>query len=376
MALIAKCTQCRRLYHAPLPISCPDDGCTVFRFIVDWWVDGRNAGRKQKTLPKGTPREEAEDIEASMKGPKGKPLPTSAMATVADLFPPYLDYCRQHKAKGTTEAIERLWRIHLSGMLGGVRAVDIETSHYSLFQKRRAATGVKNSTVNTELNYFSGFLTWCRREKKVPVGRVEYQRLKAEVPLPIVLIPDEVSRMVAAAKSEPFWHAVILCLYVCGLRIHEVRFLKPEDFDFGNMSVRMLQKGGTWKILPIDKELMRAVKKLIRLRGIGREEFIFSFFEGKPFRQMAQVIKRIRERAGIEKKVNPHLFRHSFATNLLEQGVNLRTIQEMLGHKQISTTTRYTHVTVDHMREAQKMITLYGKPKKNGKVSTVSHATA
>jgi integrase/recombinase XerD len=216
--------------------------------------------------------------------------------------------------------------------------------------------GVSNATVNKELHNFSGFVTWCRREKKIPVARVEYKRLPCSRPLPIVLSPEEIVRILAAAEEEPFYHALILCLYTLGLRIKEARFLKVEDFDFANRSVRALQKGGTQKILPVNEKLTEAVKKLIELRGIKQGDYVFSFFEGKPFRKMPRALNRICKRAGIEKNVYPHLLRHSFATNLLEKGVNLRTIQELLGHKQIATTMFYTHVSIDHMRAAQDLL--------------------
>lgn len=295
--------------------------------------------------------------ERAVRGLKHKPMTaSSAASTVADLFPDYVTYCRQHKAITTRQGIERLWELHLSRLLGQYRIVDIETSHYSLYQKLRGAMGVSNATVNKELHNFSGFITWCRREKKIPVARVEYKRLKANPRLPVVLSPEEIQRLLAAAKEEPLYHALLLCFCGCGVRIGGARMMKVEDFDFANRNVVVTQKGGEQRILPINKELTAAVKKLIKLRGLKTGDYLFSFFDGVPFRTMPRALARICKRAGIKKKVYPHLLRHSFATNLLEKGVNLRIIQEMLGQKQISTTMLYTHVSIDHMRAAQDLL--------------------
>jgi site-specific recombinase XerD len=342
------------------------------RFIIDYWPRGRHGGRRQITLPAEIrTRETASKMERDFHQARRPGIieKTSRSSTIADLFPDYLSWYRLHRATTTWRDVSRAWEHDLKRIFGDTVVTTISDAHFSLYQKLRSAT-VSNRTVNKELNYLSGFLRWCRREKKLDMEKIEYEALPYKRPLPIVLSPDEVVRILAAAEQEPVYHVLIMCLYTLGLRISEAKGITVDDFDFGNRSVRVKQKGGSWKILPINDQVIEAVGKLIkqikkRPKDAKKPEgpcYVFSVRKsGKPFNNIRKALARICKRAEVTKKVTPHLFRHSIATHLMGADVNLRTIQQYLGHTQIATTEFYTHVALGHLRSAQNKIGLYGK---------------
>lgn len=356
MALIVKCRKCRRRVPQDAT-SCPACGSTAFRFIVDHYPAGRRGGRKQITLPEGTTLEGAIDMEGWMTAIKHKPLSaTSPGSTVADLFPSYLDWYKIHRAPTSYTDIKYAWR-RFDPILGRYQVREIAPEHFSLYQQLRKPTE-KNRAANKDLDYFKGFLRWCRREKKIEVQKIEYEPLPYKRPLPVVLSPGEVSAFMKAAEVEPLWHAFFLCLYCLGFRLNEARNLKPGDFDFQNRAVKVRQKGGAEKILPLNKQVTAAVKRLVKVRACKPDDYLFVSRngQGKPVRNVRVAIARICGRAGIEKRVTPHTFRHSVATNLMGNNVNASIIQKFLGHANLATTQWYSHVSMENLRAAQGMV--------------------
>ena len=293
MALIVKCRKCAKRIPPP-DVVCPLCGRDDVRFVIDYWPRGRNGSRRQMTLPAEVKtRDDALDLERAFRAARSGPRPvenTSQAATVADLFPDYLGWYRQHRAETSWSDVNGAWRRDLDRVLGQYLASTINNQHYTLYQQLRGKT-VSNRTVNKELNYFSGFLRWCRREKKLDIPRVDYDELPCSRPLPIVLSPDEAHRIIAAASQEPVYYALLLCLYTLGLRISTARELKAEDFDFANSSVRIRQKGGTWKLLPINDQVVEAVKAVIKLRKPKPGKALFSV------RKSEEPIQNIRRQA-------------------------------------------------------------------------------
>ena len=173
--------------------------------------------------------------------------------------------------------------------------------------------------------------------------------------LPVVLSLDEMKRILAAVHNIK--HACILgIIYACGLRVSEVVALRIEDVD-GNRNVLHVRqsKGRTDRIIPLPAAL------LADLRSYDKAFWPRAFlFEGQPKRNQPEsqpstatsvraILKRAVSNAGIRKKVTPHTLRHSYATHLYEHGVNLRSIQELLGHSSSKTTEIYTHVSKVHL---------------------------
>ncbi|HAJ28158.1 MAG TPA: hypothetical protein DCG53_13105, partial [Syntrophus sp. (in: bacteria)] len=206
-----------------------------------------------------------------------------------------------------------------------------------------------NRTINKELQYFGGFLSWVKSDYHISAQLDGIRGLPYKRPLPAVLTPGEVNKILEA--SDPFWRALILCLYGLGLRWSEATQLRKSDVDLKAMSVKMIQKGGNEKSLPLSEELAKALEDLGAKDNTA--EYIFlNEKTKKPVSNIRKALQRACKTAEVTKRVTPHLFRHSFATHLMDAGVNMRIIQTLLGHSQIGTTEFYTHVSIGNLRDA------------------------
>lgn len=182
--------------------------------------------------------------------------------------------------------------------------------------------------------------------------------------LPSVLSIEEVDQLIAAvdmSKAEGQRNKAILeTLYSCGLRVSELISLKFEDVYFEEGYIKVVGKGGKQRYVPIsptaESEIMCYVKehRVNLVVKPGNESFVFLNRRGAKLTRVMifTIIKNLSELIGLQKKVSPHTFRHSFATHLLEGGADLRAIQEMLGHESILTTEIYTHLDQSYLREA------------------------
>ncbi len=148
-------------------------------------------------------------------------------------------------------------------------------------------------------------------------------------------------------------HALLQVVYASGLRVSEVCGLNLSDID--DQVVRVRGKGGKERIVPIAKCAVDAVDYyLLNFRKEENEKALFLTESGQRINrvQVWKQVKHYAKAAGIRKNISPHTLRHSFATHLLENGADLRVIQEMLGHASIATTDRYTHISQRHLTEA------------------------
>ncbi len=158
--------------------------------------------------------------------------------------------------------------------------------------------------------------------------------------------------------------AMLELLYACGLRISELLKLRLSSVFYDEGWIRIFGKGNKERIIPFGNEARKWLKKYInyirpelkKKNILKAEDFIFLNARGGPLSRMGvwKIIQQYVKSAGIYKKVSPHTFRHSFATHLLEGGADLRAVQEMLGHSDISTTQIYTHLDRDYLKEIHK----------------------
>ena len=198
---------------------------------------------------------------------------------------------------------------------------------------------------------------------KDPSERLETPR-KWRV-LPDVLTAEEVDRLIAAVSlDEPLAfrdRAMLELAYGAGLRVSEWIGIQARDVLLEDLVVRVLGKGGKERLVPIGRKAAGALAMYAReLRPVlekGKGEgHLFLNARGTPLTRMGawKILRKYVELAGIEKAVTPHTLRHSFATHLLEGGADLRAVQEMLGHADISTTQIYTHVDREHLRQVHR----------------------
>lgn len=177
-------------------------------------------------------------------------------------------------------------------------------------------------------------------------------------PLPDVLATEEIDRIIAAADAPSAKgmrdSAMLEVLYSCGLRVSELTSLRLSDLFFGEGYIRVIGKGDKQRLVPVSPTARDRIQRYLEQRRPARsnEQTVFLNNRGTQLTRVMvfTVIRQAALRAGIDRHISPHTFRHSFATHLLEGGASIRQVQEMLGHESILTTEIYTHLDTTHLR--------------------------
>ena len=257
------------------------------------------------------------------------------------------DFLKQSGHAGESPKIDSIDRLAIRSYLG------------FLYDKKFSA-----STMRRKLSTLSSFFRFLCREgylqsnvvKSVPAPKMESK-------LPSFLSVDEMFRLIDLPEGEDFLvvrdRAMLELFYSTGVRISELVSLKTGDIDRTAQMVKVLGKGGKERLLPFGKKCVEALDKYEKSRSDKiistkvNSEYLFLNHRGKGIttRGVRKIIGKYVTTGNFPGKVSPHSIRHSFATHLLEGGADLRSIQELLGHASLSTTQKYTHVTIDKLVE-------------------------
>jgi len=178
------------------------------------------------------------------------------------------------------------------------------------------------------------------------------KRPKREKKLPEVLTKDEVRKLISSCNNKKS-KLMISLLYAAGLRVSELINLKINNLNFGEKIGQIKQaKGRKDRIFNIPSFIFSDLKKQIKKQKEKKQEYLFTGSKGKlTARNIQKIVKRAAKKAGINKDVHCHTLRHSFATHLLEDGIDIRKIQELLGHSNLSTTQIYTHISREELKK-------------------------
>jgi site-specific recombinase XerD len=208
--------------------------------------------------------------------------------------------------------------------------------------------GVKASTVNRHRVSIKRFFQYLRRKKLVSHDpSKDCERIRAPKPLPVFLTEKETEQLYSRIKNARQW-AMVTLLYECGLRNMELRQLHVEDLSDGFVHV-ISSKRGKERYVPISEEAETIVRHWLKKRPVESPFLISSHLGNRiPERTVQKTILSLAR--DIPKHVTPHTLRHSIATHLYNRGVDLRDIQEFLGHDSIETTRRYVHVAKEQLR--------------------------
>jgi integrase/recombinase XerD len=248
-----------------------------------------------------------------------------------------------------------------------VGSVDaISARHVTAFVQRLSEKGLAATSIArklTSIRRFHRFLVSEGLAVSDPTGTLESPKLWRK--LPSVLTVAEIERLLEQPQGEgPLAFrdkAILEFLYATGVRISELITLTRKNLLPEVELVRVIGKGGKERIVPIGRAALRAVRTYLQesrpqLAKENSEDVLFLNRSGLPFSRYGlwKILRKYVLQAGITKRVSPHTIRHSFATHLLEGGADLRAVQEMLGHADISTTQIYTHLDREYLKQEHR----------------------
>jgi len=226
----------------------------------------------------------------------------------------------------------------------------------------------KKSSIARKISTLRSFFRYLNREQIIPSNPAKsVSTPKVEKTLPTTLTVDEAFRLMESPKSfseksslsgfknKRFRDRAILeLLYSSGLRVSELVGLNTNQVELDLGIVKVMGKGRKERIVPVGMKAIEVLKAYLEERGMlmGDEPIFVNSLGGRlTARSVGRLIKKYSRHSGIFRKVSPHSLRHTFATHLLDAGADIREIQEMLGHSSLSTTQRYTHVSMGKLME-------------------------
>lgn len=243
-------------------------------------------------------------------------------------------------------------------------AIDKEVVQQFIYEIAKEVNPRTQARIISGLKGFFNYLVFEDYREDNPMDLIETPKIGRK--LPDTLSEDEINQLIAAIDlSKPEGErnrAILETLYGCGLRVSELINLKLSDLYFDEDFILVTGKGNKQRFVPIsevNKKYINIYWKEIRtLLTIKKEheDFVFLNRRGKQLTRamIFTIVKQLAEEIGLKKNISPHTFRHSFATHLLENGADLRAIQQMLGHESITTTEVYMHVNRSHLANILK----------------------
>ena len=253
----------------------------------------------------------------------------------------------------------------LARWLGERKVAVTRTSRNDLlaFIAWRVEAGARPRSTARQLSSFRRFFRYLVREgslKEDPTAQIAMPKIGRS--LPKSLTEDEVEALLAApVASDPLGHrdrTMLEVLYATGLRVSELVNLKHNQVNLNQGVIRIVGKGNRERLIPLGEESVRWLAEFVRgpraeILLERQTDYLFPTRRGDRMTRQAfwHIIKRYARKAGVQKELSPHTLRHAFATHLLNHGADLRVVQMLLGHSDLSTTQIYTHVARERMKE-------------------------
>ena len=240
-------------------------------------------------------------------------------------------------------------------------SISKKTVQQFIYEVAKTVNPRSQARIISGLKGFFNYLVFEDFRSESPMDLIESPKIGRKLPDNLSL--KEINALIGAIDlSKPEGErnrAIIETLYGCGLRVSELINLRLSDLYFDEDFIKVTGKGNKQRFVPIsnlNKKYINIYRNEIRTYKkieIGHEDFLFLNRRGKQLTRamIFTIIKQLAEIIGIQKNISPHTFRHSFATHLLENGADLRAIQQMLGHESITTTEVYMHVNRKHLSE-------------------------
>ncbi|MBL7157111.1 MAG: tyrosine recombinase XerC [Candidatus Omnitrophica bacterium] len=240
---------------------------------------------------------------------------------------------------------------------------DIKEVDYLAIRKFLAyfrTKGISKRSVARKLSTLRTFFRFLCRDgytKNNPIANISTPKLDKR--LPIFLDEKRILQLITAPDKKTFQsardRAILETLYSTGIRVSELVGIDIDDIDFISGVVKVLGKGRKERLAPIGDKAVNIIREYMDYRNRKKRTDKKALFLNKSGSRITQrgvrrTVERYIKVLSIKEHISPHTFRHSFATHLLNRGADLRSVQELLGHKNLSTTQIYTHVTIDHLK--------------------------
>lgn len=235
---------------------------------------------------------------------------------------------------------------------------ELDAQRVRLFAARTHAAGLAPRSVQRRLSAVRTFCNYLVREHAMGHNpAADIRAPKAAKRLPNTLDADQIKKLIEIPTADTIAvrdRAIMELFYSSGLRLTELTSLKLQDLDLADATVRVLGKGSKTRILPVGRHAQTALQRWLKERSAIAKIETTEVFVGRSGRPLGPRAVQLRvrywaRRQGLPVSVHPHLFRHSFASHLLESSQDLRGVQELLGHTNISTTQVYTHLDFQHL---------------------------
>ncbi len=290
--------------------------------------------------------------------------PKEVKQATQKLFQRYLRYLKDERrySPATLDSYQRdlLQFIDFINAVNVTDCCDVDSLHVRNYAGSRRRRGISARSLHRSLSAIRGFYTFLQREQLIennPVADVSGPSIEKK--LPNLLDVDEINRLLNEGPQNPLKlrdYAMMELMYSSGLRLAEMVNLNLDAIDLAQGQVQVLGKGNKTRYLPIGSNACKALNRWLEARtNIVAEGELAVFINNRGNRLSPRAVQQRMAQAGreqgLDKHVHPHMLRHSFASHLLESSGDLRAVQEMLGHADISTTQIYTHLDFQHLAQ-------------------------
>ena len=252
------------------------------------------------------------------------------------------------------------YRIDLEEFAKFLDKTSVESVEYSdlrRFLAQLKGRNLKPRSLARKLSSLRSFFKYLQREKVIQANPAKLLVTpKLDKPLPHFMSEEESVQLIEAPKSgkinSPRDKAIFEILYSTGIRVSELVGLNVDDVDFIGNIIKVMGKGKKERIVPVGDQALTVLKEYLDSRKVDHQ-FVFVNRGGTRLsdRSVRNIINKYILEQAMSQHVTPHMFRHSFATHLLNHGADLRSVQELLGHVNLSTTQIYTHLTTDKLKK-------------------------
>ncbi len=255
------------------------------------------------------------------------------------------------------------YRIDLKEFLGFLQErgpKEVDYLRLRLYLTHLKEKNLSRKSVARKLSCLRSFYRFLYREGEIKRNpTIGILTPKQERKLPLFLNEPEVDKLLDVSFSDDWTglrdRALLETLYSSGMRVGELVGLEISSIDFFSGYAKLRGKGKKERIVPVTETALRAIRDYLKARPATKSpKGVFLSKRGTRLttRSVARILDKYVRLASIQKKISPHVLRHSFATHLLDRGADLRAVQELLGHANLSTTQVYTHVTMERLKDA------------------------